>query len=665
MSEFVTSRVILYKNGIGHFERKGVVDKEATVELFFPADVMNDILKSINITSAKANERHTITYEVPTISTPSSTPLSPLATHQDLYRRLVRENVTVETAGEKIEGMVVAVDSDRDAKESGKISLLTKENVLRTVALRDVKGLHMPNNSLVSQSKTLKIHVSTQERQEVVVNYIRSCPVWKPTYRAVLSGSSTTDYKLYGWATIHNPGPDDWKGVSVSLVAGQPVSFVSHIYKPKYRKRPTLHSSDTHSPLGISNLLVSALLNESDTSDDEDSRTDDDMRKSKKIVARKRDRSRSYSRSASRSDSDRSRSPAGERRDADMEMREREDVVTVDSDHSDLFRYDLTSLIDLPNGNSALVPIFDKLVSGRKVALYRLALHREHPFSSLVIVNNTGLTLEAGPITVFDGDMYIGEAHLMATKPNERRFLPFAMELGVVVAQLPVKTEELPVHHVTINNMTVSLAHKSVVHHHYTITNKSEKETEFLLEHAKTLYLGTSTLVVEDCYFGEKEKAKVDLRTEYVTNSVYGLNFKLRPNGITHVLLTTQSVVTKTFALAGFDHSLAKATNNPKLMEVIKPYWDLKKEAEELDKKLRKEKERITELEKEQQRARSNLSAIQEREKQKRYLDQIDEIEDKLSNTHKSIRTLQEQIHDINKRVSSVGSHLSFDSLAK
>lgn len=79
---------------------------------------------------------------------------------------------------------------------------------------------------------------------------IRSCPVWTPTYRAIL-GASQVEFKVYGWATIHNPGPDDWKGspfsplllplsykysgTALSLVAGQPVSFINEVYKPKYQ----------------------------------------------------------------------------------------------------------------------------------------------------------------------------------------------------------------------------------------------------------------------------------------------------------------------------------------------------------------------------------------------------------------------------------------------
>jgi hypothetical protein len=100
------------------------------------------------------------------------------------------------------------------------------------------------------------------------------------------------------------------------------------------------------------------------------------------------------------------------------------------------------------------------------------------------------------------------------------------MELGVVLSQLPVTNEELPVHHVAIKNGQVTLDRKSVTRHHYVITNKSEKETEFLLEHPKQSYPATTTLVVEECYNGtETTKNKIDLRTEYPFKYIITFNF--------------------------------------------------------------------------------------------------------------------------------------------
>jgi hypothetical protein len=46
------------------------------------------------------------------------------------------------------------------------------------------------------------------------------------------------------------------------------------------------------------------------------------------------------------------------------------------------------------------------------------------------LTNTTGLTLEGGPVTVTEGDTYVGEAMLDTMKPDDKRFVPYAVELG-------------------------------------------------------------------------------------------------------------------------------------------------------------------------------------------------------------------------------------------
>ena len=55
--------------------------------------------------------------------------------------------------------------------------------------------------------------------------------------------------------------------------------------------------------------------------------------------------------------------------------------------------------------------------------------------SALKIKNETGLTLDGGTITVTEGDLYLGETMLETTKPNEIKYLRFAIELGCNISQ--------------------------------------------------------------------------------------------------------------------------------------------------------------------------------------------------------------------------------------
>jgi hypothetical protein len=52
-----------------------------------------------------------------------------------------------------------------------------------------------------------------------------------------------------GWAIVDNPSDQDWKGVTLSLVSGRPVSFIQDLYAPLYLDRPTI-------PLAIAGIAA-------------------------------------------------------------------------------------------------------------------------------------------------------------------------------------------------------------------------------------------------------------------------------------------------------------------------------------------------------------------------------------------------------------------------
>ena len=50
---------------------------------------------------------------------------------------------------------------------------------------------------------------------------------------------------IQGWAVIDNTSDEDWLDVSLTLVAGLPVSFTHDLYTPRYIKRPVVQVQET------------------------------------------------------------------------------------------------------------------------------------------------------------------------------------------------------------------------------------------------------------------------------------------------------------------------------------------------------------------------------------------------------------------------------------
>ena len=77
-----------------------------------------------------------------------------------------------------------------------------------------------------------------------------------------------------------------------------------------------------------------------------------------------------------------------------------------------LFQYRVAHPISVARGRSAMAPIVNRRLDGRKELLYNGRKQPHYPVASLRMLNETGLTLERGPVTVVERGDYAGEAVL-------------------------------------------------------------------------------------------------------------------------------------------------------------------------------------------------------------------------------------------------------------
>src|ERR1700677_1894258 len=87
----------------------------------------------------------------------------------------------------------------------------------------------------------------TGDRQ-LYVSYISEVPVWKTTYRIVLSSKPAAEPLLQGWAIVDNTIGEDWNNVELSLVAGAPQSFIQNLSQPYYPRRPIVPLPENAQP---------------------------------------------------------------------------------------------------------------------------------------------------------------------------------------------------------------------------------------------------------------------------------------------------------------------------------------------------------------------------------------------------------------------------------
>src|SRR6516162_6589703 len=125
---------------------------------------------------------------------------------------------------------------------------------MRSVRLADVQRVRFLNPVLDGEFRraleTLAQSHDTQKRagslsfsgrgkRPVQVCYGVENPIWKTSYRLVLSPKDGKPM-LQGWAVVENASEEDWKDVRLALVSGRPISFRMDLYQPLYVPRPTV-----------------------------------------------------------------------------------------------------------------------------------------------------------------------------------------------------------------------------------------------------------------------------------------------------------------------------------------------------------------------------------------------------------------------------------------
>ena len=255
-AELPVTKVVLFSSGVGYFERRGTVTGDSLVSLPFGADEVNDALKSLVVNNGSGQGDQAAS---PSVSYPSRESLdralkgfridlSGAPGVAELLARLRGAEVAIDMP-ETVTGRIVAVESrptkDLAAAPRPFLVLLTKTG-LRSLPLDDVQALRFSDKGIGEdfdralglilgsrdeRSRSLDVRLPGSGARQAAIGYVIAAPVWKVSYRLDLTPDKPL---IQGWAIVDNPTGQDWKGVSLSLVSGKPVSFIQDLYAPLY-----------------------------------------------------------------------------------------------------------------------------------------------------------------------------------------------------------------------------------------------------------------------------------------------------------------------------------------------------------------------------------------------------------------------------------------------
>ncbi len=150
--ELPIRKVVLFSSGVGYFEHTGRVSDDATIELRFKTNQINDLLKSLVLEDMDGGRVGTVVY-------PSQDPIAKtLRSFQvdisanpslgELLNQLRGANVSVEVHGRQLEGTILGVEQKKtivgkDNSVTVWVMNLIAGGSIRSVSLEDVQNLEL------------------------------------------------------------------------------------------------------------------------------------------------------------------------------------------------------------------------------------------------------------------------------------------------------------------------------------------------------------------------------------------------------------------------------------------------------------------------------------------------------------------------------------------
>lgn len=640
------SRVVLFNSGVGFFEHNGKVEGDAKIELQFRVDDINDLLKSMVLEDFGGGKVSAVSYgsRDPITKTLKTFPidLTNNPTLGQILDQVRGEQVQVD-APTAISGVLLGIEKRKKnvGKDDGVVEVeylnLLTDTGLRTLPMDSIGRIKLLDEKLDGElrqalqvlarghntdKKTVTLNLLGQGNRSIRVGYIQSAPVWKTSYRLVLDDKKPAF--LQGWAIVENTTEGDWNNVNLTLVSGRPISYRMDLYEPLYVERP----------LERLNLFASlkAQTYGQDLANDE-ARFRALAENAPQMAKARRD---GLARGGMMGKAEMAQAPApaapaaGEpmpaAADFDSEVARNSADSAAAGDVGELFKYQINTPVTLERQKSAMLPIVNGSVKGEKVSIYNQSVQAKHPLSGLRLTNDTDLHLMQGPITVFDGGAYAGDAKIDDLPPKAERLISYAMDLKTEVApQLKGNPEQLL--SVKIAKGTMEISRKFSRTHSFTVKNSDTKE---------------KTVLVEFPYESDWKLVSPKEPTEK-TRDKYRFAVKAQPGKPVTLEVVEEQVVGQSLALANIDDNSIFFYLNQKeisqqvknaLQEVVKRRQALQQVAVERQQL----EQQIKAIGEEQARIRQNMGQLERNtDLYKRYVQKFNAQED-------SVEKMRDQI---------------------
>jgi hypothetical protein len=344
------------------------------------------------------------------------------------------------------------------------------------------------------------------KEHDLQVGYISVTPIWRPSYRLVLDERGAT---LQAWGIVQNLSGEDWNNVSLSLITEAPLAFDASLATTVVPPRPRVtDGGEVIAVVPRSETSLAQAEAPPPPPAAAPAPADEAMEMAEAAPSIPRSaapRPMAGGRASKKAmgamggggvSGDLSYAPtSGAAPVPSYSGRARNlSALAAIALQAGATRYDVAAPVTIPDKSATMVMLLDRPIPGEAISLFApdggVPESSSHPFRVARFSNRTGGLLERGPLAIFEqgqgagGDNFLGQGMTDALPDGATATVPFALERTMAIEQQRDFREE-GARIFKIEAGTLQIARDSVTLTKYKVRNGAPRVAKLLVKHPR------------------------------------------------------------------------------------------------------------------------------------------------------------------------------------
>lgn len=315
----------------------------------------------------------------------------------------------------------------------------------------------------------------------------------------------------------------------------------------------------------------------------------------------------------------------------------------------DFFEYALTQPVTIHKNESAMVPILQQSLPAEHVSLWNPS--DRSPLRAVWLENKSDVTLDSGSFSIFENGEFAGEGLLDPIHPGEKRLLSYATDQAV---KMTIVDREYTnrIQHLSIHKGALVETFLEVQGATYSANNTGSEDRMLLIEHPR--HQGQDGWTLEG-----------GLKPAETTPSVYRLRLNVPAHSTAKLQVREHGPQFTTVNLQAQPEQreflLQLVKQVPDAEKQLQPVLDAQSAVTGLDEQIAKSKSTEQTAAADEARYRDNVTALKGSDGAKRFVDELNQAEDRLQAARKQTADLEKQRADAAAKLDQAIANLSFD----